>query len=32
MPFSLIIWLYDETRKYLIRRYPGGWAESETYY
>jgi len=24
MPFSLIIWLYDETRKYLIRRYPGG--------
>nr|CAB3224447.1 sodium/potassium-transporting ATPase subunit alpha-3-like [Phallusia mammillata] len=32
MPFSLIIWIYDETRKYLIRRYPGGWAESETYY
>ncbi len=24
MPFSLIIWLYDEFRKYLIRRYPGG--------
>jgi len=32
MPFSLIIWLYDEFRKYLIRRYPGGWVEKETYY
>lgn len=32
MPFSLIIFVYDETRKYLIRRYPGGWVESETYY
>jgi len=32
MPFSLIIWLYDELRKYLIRRYPGGWVEKETYY
>ena len=24
MPFSLIIWLYDEGRKFLIRKYPGG--------
>ncbi|XP_039248773.2 sodium/potassium-transporting ATPase subunit alpha-3-like isoform X2 [Styela clava] len=32
MPFSLIIFLYDEGRKYLIRRYPGGWVEGETYY
>ena len=24
MPFSLIIWLYDECRKFLIRKYPGG--------
>lgn len=32
MPFSLIIFVYDETRKYLIRRNPGGWVESETYY
>nr|XP_018671061.1 sodium/potassium-transporting ATPase subunit alpha-3 [Ciona intestinalis] len=32
MPFSLIIWLYDEIRKFFIRKYPGGWAESETYY
>merc|ERR1711868_289491 len=32
MPFSLIIFVYDETRKYLIRRNPGGWVENETYY
>jgi len=32
MPFSLIIWLYDELRKYFIRRYPGGAVEKETYY
>merc|ERR1739838_516363 len=32
LPFSLIIWLYDEIRKLLIRRYPGGWVEKETYY
>merc|ERR1712021_51874 len=32
MPFSLIIFCYDETRKMLIRRTPGGWVEQETYY
>ncbi|XP_076802406.1 sodium/potassium-transporting ATPase subunit alpha-3-like isoform X2 [Clavelina lepadiformis] len=32
MPFSLIIWVYDECRKLCIRKYPGGWAERETYY
>lgn len=32
MPFSLIIFLYDEGRKFLIRKYPGGWVENETYY
>merc|ERR1719438_379011 len=32
MPFSLIIFCYDETRKMLIRRTPGGWVENETYY
>jgi sodium/potassium-transporting ATPase subunit alpha len=32
MPFSLIIFTYDETRKFLIRRTPGGWVEQETYY
>merc|ERR1712066_308820 len=32
MPFSLVIWCYDETRKFLLRRNPGGWIEKETYY
>merc|ERR1712142_893264 len=32
MPFSLIIFCYDETRKFLLRKYPGGWVEQETYY
>merc|ERR1712136_726200 len=31
-PFSLLIFLYDETRRYLLRRSPGGWVEQETYY
>jgi len=32
VPFSLLIWIYDELRRYLIRKYPGGWVELETYY
>jgi sodium/potassium-transporting ATPase subunit alpha len=32
MPFSLIIFIYDEVRKYILRRNPGGWLEMETYY
>merc|ERR1711910_96449 len=32
LPFSLLIFTYDETRKYLLRRNPGGWIEKETYY
>ncbi len=32
VPFSLLIFLYDECRKFLLRRYPGGWVEQETYY
>merc|ERR1712032_1464835 len=32
LPFSLLIFVYDETRKFLLRRNPGGWIESETYY
>lgn len=32
MPFSLIIFIYDEVRRYLLRRNPGGWVEQETYY
>jgi len=32
LPFSLLIFCYDETRKFLLRRNPGGWIEHETYY
>merc|ERR1711884_275350 len=33
MPFSLLIFIYDETRKYLLRRLgAGSWIERETYY
>lgn len=33
MPFSLMIFTYDEIRKYLLRSQPaGGWIEQETYY
>merc|ERR1712066_1037509 len=31
-PFSLLIFVFDETRKYLLRQFPGGWVEKETYY
>lgn len=31
--FSVYIWIYDEVRRLLLRRYPpGGWIEMETYY
>ena len=32
IPFSIAIFVYDEVRKYLLRRNPGGWLEKETYY
>merc|ERR1719517_373381 len=33
MPFSLLIFVYDECRKTLLRRNgPGSWVERETYY
>jgi len=32
MPFSVVIFCYDEFRKYNLRKYPGGWLEKETYY
>jgi len=32
LPFSLLIFVYDESRKALLRRNPGGWIERETYY
>lgn len=31
-PFSLLIFVYDETRRYFLRKHPGGWVEQETYY
>uniref|UniRef100_A0A672RYH0 Sodium/potassium-transporting ATPase subunit alpha n=1 Tax=Sinocyclocheilus grahami TaxID=75366 RepID=A0A672RYH0_SINGR len=31
-PYSLLIFIYDEVRKYLLRQNPGGWVERETYY
>ena len=32
MPFSVAIFVYDEVRKYILRKNPGGWVEEETYY
>lgn len=32
LPFSLLIWIYDEVRRFILRRNPGGWIERETYY
>jgi len=32
VPFSLAIFIYDEIRRFIIRRNPGGWVEQETYY
>jgi sodium/potassium-transporting ATPase subunit alpha len=32
MPFSLMIFVYDEIRRFILRRNPGGWVEEETYY
>jgi sodium/potassium-transporting ATPase subunit alpha len=32
IPFSILIFLYDETRRYFLRKHPGGWVEQETYY
>jgi sodium/potassium-transporting ATPase subunit alpha len=32
IPFSLLIFVFDEIRKYLLRQNPGGWVEKETYY
>ncbi|GAB6023142.1 hypothetical protein CHUAL_007223 [Chamberlinius hualienensis] len=32
MPFSVLIFVYDEIRRFILRRNPGGWVEKETYY
>ncbi|KAK6485592.1 sodium/potassium-transporting ATPase subunit alpha-1-like [Huso huso] len=32
LPFAVIVFIYDEIRKVIIRRSPGCWVEKETYY
>jgi len=32
VPWSILIFLYDETRKYYMRQYPGGWLDRFTYW
>jgi len=32
LPYSILIFIYDETRKLILRKSPGGWVEKETYY
>nr|CAD7393510.1 unnamed protein product [Timema cristinae] len=32
LPFMLSIFIYDEVRRFYLRRNPGGWLEQETYY
>ncbi|KAL7842462.1 hypothetical protein SRHO_G00241510 [Serrasalmus rhombeus] len=32
LPYSILIFIYDEVRKFILRRSPGGWVEKETYY
>jgi len=32
VPFSALIFVYDECRRFVLRRNPGGWVENETYY
>ncbi|CAG0922395.1 unnamed protein product, partial [Notodromas monacha] len=32
MPFALLIFIYDEGRRYAMKKFPGGWVEKETYY
>ncbi|XP_062995415.1 potassium-transporting ATPase alpha chain 2 [Elgaria multicarinata webbii] len=32
MPYAFLIWVYDEIRKLLIRRYPGSWWDQNMYY
>merc|ERR1719174_2956641 len=32
VPFSILILVFDEVRKWILRNNPGGWVEHETYY
>ncbi|XP_036600929.1 potassium-transporting ATPase alpha chain 2-like [Trichosurus vulpecula] len=32
VPYAIVIWLYDEFRKLLVRHYPGSWWDKNMYY
>lgn len=32
MPFSILIFLFDEARRWCLRKWPDGWVYDETYY
>jgi len=32
LPLGISLWVYDEVRRWCIRRFPGGFIERETYY
>uniref|UniRef100_A0A915HJ67 Cation-transporting P-type ATPase C-terminal domain-containing protein n=1 Tax=Romanomermis culicivorax TaxID=13658 RepID=A0A915HJ67_ROMCU len=32
LPFSVLIFIFDEVRRCILRHNPGGWVEMETYY
>lgn len=32
IPYAILLLILDELRKYMIRKYPGGWFERETYF
>ncbi|XP_012863353.3 potassium-transporting ATPase alpha chain 2-like [Echinops telfairi] len=32
VPYAILIWVYDEVRKVLIRRFPGSWWDKNMYY
>ncbi|XP_062817131.1 potassium-transporting ATPase alpha chain 2 [Anolis carolinensis] len=32
MPYAILIWVYDEIRKLIIRRHPGSWWDKNMYY
>ncbi|XP_075419713.1 potassium-transporting ATPase alpha chain 2-like [Tenrec ecaudatus] len=32
VPYAVLIWVYDEVRKLLIRRFPGSWWDKNMYY
>ncbi|CAG2166039.1 unnamed protein product [Oppiella nova] len=32
IPFAILMIIFDELRRFLLRRYPNGWVENETFY